>query len=52
MPQIRVCRAGLGGNAQRLFNLDPVYSPTKIERRNRSIAEPGTTQRGSALAGA
>jgi hypothetical protein len=24
----------LGGNAQRLFNLEPVYSPVKLERRN------------------
>jgi hypothetical protein len=23
----------LGGNAQRLFKLDPVYSPVKLERR-------------------
>jgi hypothetical protein len=23
----------LGGNAQRLFNLDPVYSPVKLARR-------------------
>jgi hypothetical protein len=23
----------LGGNAQRLFNLDPVYSPVKLARK-------------------
>ena len=28
----------LGGNAQRLFNLDPVYSPVKLARRNQNKA--------------
>ena len=27
----------LGGNAQRLFKLDPVYSPVKLERRAQQL---------------
>ena len=34
----------LGGNAQRLFNLDPVFSPEKIARRNRAAGAGGPGQ--------
>jgi uncharacterized protein len=30
---VRAKRNILGGNAQRLFNLDPVYSPVKLARK-------------------
>ena len=32
----------LGGNAKRVFNLEPVYSPVKLERRAGRTPDQGT----------
>jgi hypothetical protein len=40
----------LGGNAQRLFNLDPVYSPVKLARR--TSAAQAREKRSERVAGA
>ena len=43
----------LGGNAQRLFSLDPVYSPVKLARRAaRATDQPAPVDRVPAPAGA